>query len=177
MLSSCLLEKVSAHWKSSGCYCKIFRIVVNHKLILVKMIQTIPLLVVSSLFYAINMLSVLLWNLKFCFVLSIKGSISRQDRLIPMYIHIYVNLFTCTVWQTFLFCFLCGFEGYWMSRRFWLFINGTYWHFRHVGWYFVGLLSQFKYDFFSLRIARAQWSPQDNAWPPFVSYATVTFQM
>lgn len=138
MFSSCLLEKVSAHWKSSGCYCKIFRIVVNHKLILVKIIQTIPLLAVSSLFYAINMLSVLLWNLKFCFVLSIKGSISRQDRLIPMYIHIYVNLFTCTVWQTFLLCFLCGFEGYWMSKHFWLFINGTYCHFRHEGCYYGG---------------------------------------
>lgn len=94
------------------------------------------------------MLSVLLWNLKFCCVLSIKGCISRQDRLIPMYIHIYVNLFTCTVWQTFLFGVLCVFEGYWMRRHFWHFINGIYWHFRHVGWYFVGLLSQLKYDFF-----------------------------
>lgn len=177
MLLSCLLGKLSAHWKHKGCCCKIFRIVVNHKLTLVKMIQTILLLAVPSLFYAINMLSVLYWNLTFCFVLSIKGSISRQDRLIPIYIHIYVNLFTCTVWQTFLFCFLCGFEGYWMSRHFCLFINGTYWHFRHVGWYFVGLLSQFKIWFFSLRNSPAQWSPQDNAWLSFVSYATVTFWM
>lgn len=144
MLSSCLLEKVSAHWKYKGYYCKIFKIVAIRKLTLVKMIQTILLLAVPSIFYAINMLSVLHWNIKFCFVLSIKGSISRT--LIPIYIHIYVNLFTCTVWQT--FCFLYGFEGYCMSRHFWLFINCTYWHFRRVAWYFVGLLSQFKYDFF-----------------------------
>lgn len=112
------------------------------------MIQTILLLTVPSLFYAINMLLALHWNLKFCFVLSIKGSISRQDRLIPIYIHIYVNLFTCIMTDILFFFFFCGFEGYWMSRNFWLFINGTYWHFRHKGWYFVGLLSQFKYDFF-----------------------------
>lgn len=35
-----------------------------------------------------------------------------------------------------------------MSRHFWIFINCAYWHFRHVAWYFVELLSQFKYDFF-----------------------------
>lgn len=92
MLSSCLLEKVSPHWKYKGYYCKIFRIVANHKLTLVKTIQTILLLAVPSIFYAINMLSVLHWNLKFCFVLSIKGSISRTDWFLSIFIFMRIYL-------------------------------------------------------------------------------------
>lgn len=54
-------------------------------------------LTITPLFYIINMLSGLLWNLQFCCVLPIKSYLSRQDRLIPVYIQIYVNSFTYSI--------------------------------------------------------------------------------
>lgn len=98
------------------------------------------------------MLSVLLVNLRFFCVLPNKSYLSSQDRLIPVYIQIYMNSFTYSVWQTHSnSVILYVFKGHWMCRHLWHFTNGTRWHFRDVGWQFVGLLFQLKYNLWKLQ--------------------------